>query len=198
VIAPPRPSGGGGCRPCTICWRTCPTSSARLGPADCAVLAQVGHPWLAAVLAATMPRAGKGGAAPLMLPEFVGSVAKANGCPWVALTCRYVAMGGRVEVLQWAREHKCPWDSGTCARVAMGGHLEVLKFARQHDCEWDWQTSSAAEGGHIVVLQWAREHGCPWTEDACAAAAHGGHLETLQWLREHHCPWNTLTCSCRR
>jgi len=49
---------------------------ARLGPTDCAMIAQVGHPWLAAVLAANLPRAGRGRAVPLMLPEFVGSVAR--------------------------------------------------------------------------------------------------------------------------
>jgi len=93
--APPRPSGGGGCRPYTTCWRICRTFSrrrfspefSRLGPADCAVVAQVGHPWLAAVLAANLPRTGKSAGVPLKLNEFVGSIvrlawAKANGCPW--------------------------------------------------------------------------------------------------------------------
>jgi hypothetical protein len=49
---------------------------AQLDDTDCALLARVGHPWLAAVLAANLPRAGRGRAVPLMLPEFVGSVAR--------------------------------------------------------------------------------------------------------------------------
>ena len=44
---------------------------ARLDPTDCALLAQVGKPWLAVVLANNLPRAGKGGAVPLKIEEFV-------------------------------------------------------------------------------------------------------------------------------
>ena len=139
----------------------------RLDPTDCAILAQVGKPCLAVVLANNLPRAGKGGAVPLKLVDFVGSVgrlawAQANGCPWVALTSHIVAQGGDLQALQWAREHGCPWDSYTCARAAGGGHLEVLK--------------------------WAREHGCPWDERTCEAAGVFGHPEVLRWAVENHCP----------
>ena len=63
----------------------------RLDPTDRAVLAQVGWPWLAAVVRAAaedrLPCAGKSAGVPLKLVDFVGSVArlmwaKANGCPW--------------------------------------------------------------------------------------------------------------------
>ena len=60
---------------------------ARLDPTDRALLAQVGRPWLAAVVSSGLPRAGKRGAVPLMLKDVVVSVellawAKANGCQW--------------------------------------------------------------------------------------------------------------------
>jgi hypothetical protein len=93
----------------------------RLDPTDCAILAQVGKPWLAVVLANNLPRAGKGifiqplqhlhlpragkgGAVKLKLVDFVGSVkrlawAKDNGCQWSTQTCAYIAMGGILEVL---------------------------------------------------------------------------------------------------
>ena len=63
----------------------------RLDPTDRAVLAQVGWPWLAAVVRAAsedrLPCAGKSRGVPLKLVDFVGSVArlrwaKVNGCPW--------------------------------------------------------------------------------------------------------------------
>jgi hypothetical protein len=62
---------------------------ARLDPTDCALLAQVGKPWLAVVVANNLPRAGQGGAVPLKIADFIGSVerlawAKDNGCPWGA------------------------------------------------------------------------------------------------------------------
>jgi len=170
---------------------------ARLDPTDCAMLARVGKPWLAVVVANNLTRAGKVGAVPLNLVNFIGSVerlawAKDNGCPWEVETCRYTAEGGHLAVLQWAREHGCPWDVDTCARVAArGGHLDVLKWvALEHDCQLDVHTPAwAAAGGHLEMLQWAWEHNCPWDWMTCNAAVKGGHLDVLRWAREHGCPW---------
>ena len=47
------------------------------------------------------------------------------------------AMGGHLEVLQWARANGCPWDEKTCMHAAEGGHLEVLQWARANGCPWD-------------------------------------------------------------
>ena len=167
-----------------------------LDPADVAVLAQVGRPWLAAVLASELPRAGKEGAAPLKLAEFVGSVerlawAKANGCPWTELTCALIAKGGLLELLRWAREHGCPWDEATSECAAAGGHLDVLQWARAQEGPLSADVCGfAAEGGHMQLLQWAREQGCPWDAFTSAHAALGGRLQLLQWLWEHGCPWD--------
>jgi hypothetical protein len=172
----------------------------RLDPTDCAMLARVGKPWLAVVLANHLPRAGKGGAVPLKVKHFVGSVerlawAKDNGCPWEAKTCFEAAAGGKLEVVQWAREHDCPWDVLTCAWAAEGGHLDVLRWAREHDCPWDEMTCEfAAESGHLEVLKWARAHDCPWNAMVCARAAYAGNLEVLRWAREHGCEWGLSTC----
>ena len=112
----------------------------RLNPADLAVVAQVGPPWLAAVVASGLARAGKTVGVPLRITEFVGSAerlawAKANGCPWTARTCIIIARGGRLEVLRWASG--CPWDERTCAAAAGAGHLEMLQWAREHGYPWD-------------------------------------------------------------
>jgi hypothetical protein len=79
------------------------------------MLARVGQPWLAVVVANNLPRAGKRGAVPLKLEDILGSVnrlawARDNGCPWEGGTCSLLAAGGHVDVLQWARGHGCPWD----------------------------------------------------------------------------------------
>jgi hypothetical protein len=71
--------------------------------------AQVGRPWLAAVLASGLPRLPKGVTVRLRLKEFCTSAerlawAKANGCPW----------GGT----SWMQ-------NGLCAFAAEGGHLEA-------------------------------------------------------------------------
>ena len=59
----------------------------RLDPTARTMLAQVGRPWLAAVLASGLPRLPKGVRVMLQLKELCTSVvrlawAKANGCPW--------------------------------------------------------------------------------------------------------------------
>jgi len=40
--------------------------------------------------------------------------------------CINAALGGHLEVLQWARANGCPWDIRTCHAAAEGGHLKVL------------------------------------------------------------------------
>ena len=163
---------------------------ARLDPTDCAMLAQVGKPWLAVLEACKLPRAGTEGAIKLKLVDFLGSIkmlawAKANSgtclltvpggcmecfqnvpgtCLWnLTKTCAAIARRGHLEVLKWARQNGFPWGSSTCYKAALGGHLEVLKWARAKDCPWSTLTCvKAASGGHLAVLRWARNHGCDW------------------------------------
>jgi len=95
------------------------------------VLALVGHPWMAAVLSAKLPRAGKSAGVPPKLADFIGSVArlswaKTNGCPWVVKTSWCIAVRGCLEVLQRARANDCPWDANNAlhasrSRRAPGG-----------------------------------------------------------------------------
>jgi hypothetical protein len=131
---------------------------AQLDPTDCAMLALVGTPWLAVVVANNLSRAGRDAALPLKLSEFVGSVArlawaKDNGCPWEEETCEMIAEGGQLDVLQWARKQGYPWDSDSCARAAGNGHLQMLRWLLHNGCPWDSRVCAwAAEGGHLEVL----------------------------------------------
>jgi len=98
----------------------------QLDPTDRTMLAQVGRPWLAAVLASGLPRLPRGVTVRLGLWEFCMSVerlawAKANGCWWGVPnydgsnnTCALAAEGGYLAVLRGAREHHCPWNAATC------------------------------------------------------------------------------------
>ncbi len=125
-----------------------------------------------------------------------------------AEACNIAAKHGHLSGLQWLRSRAYPWDKRVCANAALGGHLELLQWAfflgqinrvdfRTNDCPWDsWVSAHAAYGGHLELLRWARAAGCPWDEGATANAAEGGHLETLDWLRENGCPWNVWTTTC--
>jgi hypothetical protein len=108
--------------------------------------------------------------------------------------CENAALGGHLEVQQWARANGCPWYWQTCVRAALHGHLEVLQWASANGCPWDEETcSGAAKGGHLDMLQWARANGCPWDDWTCSGAARGGHLELMQWARANGCPWDENT-----
>jgi len=106
----------------------------RMDPTSRAILAQVNRAGRDAVrLPAGLACAGRTVGVPLKLVDFVGSVerlawAKANGCPWVAHTCRLVAVGGDLEALLWARAHGCPWHAGAWRLAALGGHLDVVRW----------------------------------------------------------------------
>jgi hypothetical protein len=90
-----------------------------------------------------------------------------SGRHLAAATCAYAALGGHLDVLQWARQQECPWDSNTCAYAAKGGRLDIIQWARQQaePCPWNVDTcAEATRGGHLAVLQWAIANGCPEPE----------------------------------
>ena len=70
--------------------------------------------------------------------------------------CENAALGGHLEVQQWARANGCPWDDWTCSGAARGGHLELMQWARANGCPWDENTRDAASR-HI--LEWAVANG---------------------------------------
>jgi len=179
----------------TSSWRRC--SSGWTPPLT--LLAQVGRPWLAAVVDSGLPRAGKGGAAPLVLREFVGSVkrlawAKNNGCLWVSRTFAEAAASGgsgRLEVLGWALEHGCPCDAPTSWEVPLGAGTSrcwcgrestVLPGAYVHLCPppraGTWRRCSVRTGSTTDC----------GTQTASYFAARGWNLEPFQWAREHGAP----------
>jgi len=142
----------------------------RLDPVDRTMVAQVGRPWLAAVLASGLRRVPKGVLQRLRLVEFC--------------TCAERLAWARVNGCLWEAGRRSTWDNPT-ALAARGGHLEALQWARLHGCAWDVCTCfRAAQGGHLEVLQWARANGCPWIKDDCAlAAGFSGHHDTWTWVR---------------
>jgi hypothetical protein len=46
--------------------------------------------------------------------------------------------------------------------AAVGGHLEVLQWARANGCPWDEDTLRVArDEGHLEVVNWCIVNGCP-------------------------------------
>ena len=156
-------------------------------PTDCTLLARVAKPWLAVVVANNLPRAGKGGAVPLKIEDFLGSVerlawAKDNGCRWDENVCALLAARGQLDVLKWARELGCPWED-------VPSILEDPELAYVDCC------ACAAAGGHLDVLKWLRNEGCPWSKVTCYEAARCGQKDVLEWAMDNDCPWDVRMCT---
>ena len=110
------------------CWRSCPRCDflPKLDAIDRTLLAQVGKPWRAAVVASGLGRAGldarneRGCVIRMNVKAFVDSIArltwaKSNGAPWAEWTALYIAQVGDLEVLKWARRQGIEWDENVCA-----------------------------------------------------------------------------------
>jgi len=160
----------------------------RLDPMPLSMLAQVGRPWMGAVLASGLPRLPARVTVRLRLREFCTSVerlarARANGC-WFGKADWYNGL----------------WYTGLadpCYYAAAGGHRGDAMGSGAGLPVEPVDVSGAAKNGHLAVLRWAREQDCPWDEDTCAFAAAGGHLAVLQWAQEHGCPWDKSLCQVR-
>jgi len=61
---------------------------------------------------------------------------------------------GSGEELKLLRENNTPWDEKTYDSAALGGHLEVLQWARANGCTWNWKTCvKVAERGRREAIQ---------------------------------------------
>jgi hypothetical protein len=138
----------------------------------------------------------------LRIHDFVGSVERLrwaishNYEKWDTTTCAAIASGGKLSVLQWARENGCPWDEATTKCSARHGHLEMLKWAVERGCPCREEEfcDAAARGGQLEVLKWLRPRGCEWSTETFIAAIKSGDLDTIRWLRENGCGWDEDTC----
>jgi hypothetical protein len=146
-------------------------------------------------------QAAKGGH--LHVLQHVRSVAAPIGpFPWDGRTLHDAALGGFLEVVQWAYENGCRWNSSEeaqeiCAAAAYSGSLDLLQYLRSLECPWSRTTCHAAAlGGQLEVLRWADGQSCAWnlgTITYCAAAAGAPHV--IEWARSqgHDNEWDTYS-----
>ena len=122
---------------------------------------------------------------------------RANGC-------KFAAIYGNLEALQWLHSSDCLWDSGVHREAAARGHLHILHWARLQSTPYpdpwrEWVCEAAALNGQLDILQWLRSQTppCLWDTWTCAEAARNGQLDVLRWVRSQSppCPWDTWTCS---
>ena len=107
----------------------------------------------------------------------------------------YLAQGGHIHVLKWAREHGCAWDESTFSAAAKSGNIKLLQWLYDQNCPRSdsWTFWAAAKYGHKHVIRWLLQHEFVWDEKACSAAVAGDNFKLLQWLRGQDCPWDATT-----
>lgn len=93
------------------------------------------------------------------------------------------AIGGKMNILEYAKKQQNLNDNDICRGAAAGGHLEVLKWARENKYPWDFRIcKEAAHNGHLEVLKWARENGCGWWKDEILEnCTHHPHI--IEWVK---------------
>ncbi len=104
--------------------------------------------------------------------------------------CKIAAARGDLQSLQWLRtERDAPWDEDVCAAAALGGHLDVLQWARKSGASWNAKVlQNAAKGGHFAAFRWARRERAPWDGKVLRAAAKHGRFEIFRWCFRHRAP----------
>lgn len=95
--------------------------------------------------------------------------------------CEYAALGGHLDIIDWARARECRMDENTCAYAARGGHLDVIEHVRsKYSCPWDvFTTAEAARNGHLEILEYAVVNGCPIDKDFCLRY---NHVHIREWI----------------
>ena len=122
-------------------------------------------------------------------------------------TSLWIAKGGHLDVLAYAKSKGCRFHSRIWKVAAHEGHLDVLKYGFKAfackstypdpRCRRDKELClEAAKGGRLHVLQYLRDSvGCPWDADEmCHVAAEGGSVEILQYAHENGCRLDERTC----
>lgn len=93
--------------------------------------------------------------------------------------CVHSAEGGRLDVLQWAREKGYAWDAKSYSRAAETGNLEILKWAKQNEYPWDGSECvplvASHLGGDMAATKWLHE---------C------GFMEWMMWIDSDDEEWN--------
>ncbi len=112
--------------------------------------------------------------------------------------CADAAAGGRVAVLQFAREQqRWRWDEQVVTIAAMNGHHTALQYACENGAPVDlaWTCQEAAKAGRLHALRYVCERYAYVPDaEACALAAKGNHKAVLRYLHERHAPWDERVC----
>jgi hypothetical protein len=74
----------------------------------------------------------------------------------------WCASDGAMRCIKFLHSKGYPLGPFVCAAAAIVGKLEMLQWLREHDCPWHWNTYGLAiTHGHYILALWAYDNGCP-------------------------------------
>jgi hypothetical protein len=165
----------------------------KLDPADIAVVAQVGQPWLAAVVDSGVPRAGRAGR----------GAAENNDSPLNILPLLRAYVSAFTLKESHARLSHARLIPARLSNYRLI-HARLCHARYRSDCLLSMTFLQGAPPlklaefvGSVGRLAWARANGCPWGKRTCALAAAGGRLEARQWSTLTRYPISYCHLLCR-
>lgn len=95
------------------------------------------------------------------------------------------AQGGSYECIDWLQQQNCPWDDRLPHFVALHGRLELLQLVKRNH-EWPGSTMlNAIRSGSLACVQWLSNiklKDNPSLDDCMGEAIAAGHLHLVRWF----------------
>ncbi len=100
------------------------------------------------------------------------------------------ALYGHFHELEWLFAYGYPPSSKVVDGAARGGRIDVLEWARDRAIQGSDRACNEAAlvSGHLNALQWLRANGYPWDHRVIEYAYNFRYDDMLEWAREHGCP----------
>ncbi len=113
-----------------------------------------------------------------------------NNVCYITHDTRNMAIGyGRLEMVKLLIHNDCNWCPIFSDTAAIGGHLNILNWAKENHFQLNTSNISyqAVKFGHLNIIKWCVSNDIKLHIDSCPNAAKHGHLEMLKFLLEYGC-----------
>jgi hypothetical protein len=103
----------------------------------------------------------------------------------------FAAATQSLTMLQWLRNRNCPWDQDVYYNAALGGHLDILNWALDHRCpianKPKWLFGAAISSKRLDIVQWAFDRNSRWDSHAFDILGTSGTQEIIRFCIEKGC-----------
>jgi hypothetical protein len=91
------------------------------------------------------------------------------------------AIGGHMDLIEWADARGCPIDlNHLCKEAINGGNLSIVKWAISCGAEWDYSSSALSSHKNRSILEYAIANGMDWTNFIYTFLARNGSFDMIK------------------